>query len=379
MIDAGWNMISSYVESENMDIVVLTEPLVEDMVIMKDNTGMAYLPDWGFNGIGNWDNLEGYQIKMNAPLMFEMTGVLMLPEENPLTLNEGWNMISYLRTEAAPADGVFSDILEDVVIVKNSAGLAYLPEWSFNGIGNMTAGQGYQVKMYELRELLYLANTSEYRNLASEVIHNRANKINFETNTGSNMHLIIPKEAWPISISSEDEIYVYDAQKSIVGAARITLPNTVVTLWGDDETTEEKEGLYTAEEWTVVIYLDEEEIFKNMLVSSESSVSNFQQDAIVIAESLILNDQNKDFALYNSVPNPAQQEAEIGFYVSEANYVSLSLYNVIGEQIQVLFSGFKEAGYHSVQLSVQPLEPGSYFYQLQSNNQKITKRLQVVK
>ena len=33
------------------------------------------------------------------------------------------------------------------VIVKNNNGLAYLPEWNFNGIGALSPGYGYQIKV----------------------------------------------------------------------------------------------------------------------------------------------------------------------------------------------------------------------------------------
>ena len=41
--------------------------------------------------------------------------------------------------------------------------MAYLPEWGFNGIGDMLAGQGYQIKLYASHILTYNANDDEYR------------------------------------------------------------------------------------------------------------------------------------------------------------------------------------------------------------------------
>ena len=40
---------------------------------------------------------------------------------------------------------MFNPILDDLVIVKDN-GNAYLPQWSFNGIGNAQIGHGYYVK-----------------------------------------------------------------------------------------------------------------------------------------------------------------------------------------------------------------------------------------
>ena len=41
------------------------------------------------------------------------------------------------------------DYIEYVVIVKDNNGLAYLPEWNYNGIGELDSGYGYQIKVTE--------------------------------------------------------------------------------------------------------------------------------------------------------------------------------------------------------------------------------------
>ena len=47
-----------------------------------------------------------------------------------------------------PADLVFEEIVNEnnLVIVKNHLGQAYLPDWNFNGIGNLIPGQGWSSK-----------------------------------------------------------------------------------------------------------------------------------------------------------------------------------------------------------------------------------------
>jgi len=55
------------------------------------------------------------------------------------------------------------------------------------------------------------------------------------------------------------------------------------------------------------------------------------------------------------------------------------LFNVIGEEIKLITAGIKSAGYHTVQVDVNQLASGSYFYQLQADGAQITKRLEVIK
>ena len=157
-IEEGWNMISSYIIPETLDLIPLMSQIIEQVLIVKDGNGLAYLPAWDFNGIGEWNVKQGYQLKSAAQTSLDIEGVSIQPELCPIEILSGWNIISYLRQTPANAGEVFEDVITDIVIIKNSAGFAYLPEWDFNGIGDLIVGQGYQVKTSTDIELLYLAN-----------------------------------------------------------------------------------------------------------------------------------------------------------------------------------------------------------------------------
>ena len=163
-LGSGWNLFSTYINPIQDDIIELFSGIIDSIVIVKNNSGMAYLPEWGFNGIGNIVYSDGYQVKTTSQLDFLIMGVPILPEENPLLLTAGWNMISYLRIAPADASLVFQSITDEgnLVIAKNNAGSAYLPDWNFNGIGNLESGSGYQIKIVNDQSLLYLSNNQEY-------------------------------------------------------------------------------------------------------------------------------------------------------------------------------------------------------------------------
>ena len=376
---AGWNLVSSYIQTENMSMEAIMASIIDDVIIVKNNLGIAYLPEFGFNGIGSWDNTQGYQTKLNNAAVIDMTGVIIEPEQTPISLVAGWNTIAYLRLEPAPVDIVLDAFTSDIIIVKDVLGIAYLPEWGFNGIGNMNAGQGYQIKLFASHELTYIANDDTYRTTLIPPVDNKSTFVEFDKNTGSNMHLLVPESAWNISVSSKDELYVYDAKGDMVGAAKITFPTTLITLWGNDLLTEEKDGLYNAEEWSVVLYSEKSNKLQPVSLDLKTGAPGFEKDALVIASHISESDHEKGLALYNSVPNPASNFTEISFYLNKEMDLTLRLFNVIGEEIKLITSGTKSAGYHTAQVDVNQLAPGSYFYQLQADDAQITKRLEVIK
>ena len=147
--NAGWSIISTHIAPANTDFAFIVSPIIESMIIAKDNVGLAFLPDWDYNGIGNLQEGQGYFVKMLTNEILTIEGQQLLPEENPIDLTEGWNTIAYLPTEVIDAALAFSYLAEtnNLVIAKDYAGNALLPDWDYNGIGNLEPGKGYQLKV----------------------------------------------------------------------------------------------------------------------------------------------------------------------------------------------------------------------------------------
>lgn len=164
IIPQGWSIFSTYMAPFNNDITVVLAPIVDDLIIVKDYLGLAYLTEWNYNGIGDMQIGQGYQIKTSNNVELIIEGDQIVPEENIVPLLGGWNMIGYLRLEEADATLVFEDLVSanNLIIAKDYYGSAYLPEWNFNGIGTMKPGEGYQIKTNVESVLEYLPNNSSY-------------------------------------------------------------------------------------------------------------------------------------------------------------------------------------------------------------------------
>ena len=146
----GWSIFSTYILEDNMDVSHILEPIVSNVIIVKNNDGEAYIADWAFNGIGEFLIGQGYQVKTSSQSNFHMQGDFTSSELYPTLLKEGWNIIGYLKLEAVSAEIILTDLVEqeNLIIAKDENGAAYLPAWGFNGIGVMQPGKGYQLKVY---------------------------------------------------------------------------------------------------------------------------------------------------------------------------------------------------------------------------------------
>lgn len=162
ILPEGWSIFSTYLSLENMDISDVVSPIEAQLTIVKDFQGMAYLAEWDYNGIGDIILGHAYQIKITEESTLNLEGDYTSPDEVFINLPVGWCLLGYLRTDPADCVAVFESISSEIILVKDYFGNAYLPEWDFNGIGNLVAGQGYQIKMNSNQILQYNSNQDGY-------------------------------------------------------------------------------------------------------------------------------------------------------------------------------------------------------------------------
>jgi hypothetical protein len=88
--------------------------------------------------------------------------------------------------------------------------------------------------------------------------------------------------------------------------------------------------------------------------------------------------------LYQNYPNPFNPTTNIGFRISDFGFVSLKVYDVLGNEIATLVDEYKPAGSYEVEFSPEsPKGAGSikhpasgiYFYQLTAGDFIQTKKM----
>lgn len=86
-----------------------------------------------------------------------------------------------------------------------------------------------------------------------------------------------------------------------------------------------------------------------------------------------------DFELMQNYPNPFNPNTEISFRIRNDAEVQLKVFNSIGETVAELVDGKIQKGYHKVNFEASKLNSGIYFYQLNVNGSKTTKKMVLVK
>jgi hypothetical protein len=85
------------------------------------------------------------------------------------------------------------------------------------------------------------------------------------------------------------------------------------------------------------------------------------------------------FSLAQNYPNPFNPITKISYTLRSKGMVRFSVYDVMGREVVVLVDGVQNAGSHEVTFSGAGLPSGVYFYQLQTANEVITKKMALVR
>jgi len=83
--------------------------------------------------------------------------------------------------------------------------------------------------------------------------------------------------------------------------------------------------------------------------------------------------------LRQNYPNPFNPLTIINYSVAENSFVSLSIYDVLGNKVADLVKGMKEAGSYTISFDGSQLSSGIYLYVLRANNYSISKKMILAK
>ena len=85
------------------------------------------------------------------------------------------------------------------------------------------------------------------------------------------------------------------------------------------------------------------------------------------------------YELDQNYPNPFNTSTTIRYGIPNRAQVTLTIVNILGQQVAQLVNGGMQAGYHQVQFDGSGLSSGVYFYRLQAGEFMQTKRLVLLK
>jgi hypothetical protein len=89
--------------------------------------------------------------------------------------------------------------------------------------------------------------------------------------------------------------------------------------------------------------------------------------------------QTNNFTLEQNYPNPFNPVTKIKYSIPESSYVTLKVYDILGNEIEMLVNDEKSSGRYEVEFDAKDLPSGNYFYRITAGNLSKTKKMLLIK
>ncbi|MCF7811979.1 S8 family peptidase [bacterium] len=387
-LDDGWTMKSTNImpyftpgnglDEEPEGVLCTFWELAENLVLLKDENGDFWKPDYQFNNIQQFNYQRGYQICMDGGDNSWVSLGKQVPYYEEIELLEGWNIVAYFPEGLMTGTEAFESIVENLDIVQDEGGNYYWPEWDFDGLtgdNRCCPGKGYQVKVTAGCTLEYPDNGD-----LESFSGGRKNSINNEhfrtVRRTDHFHPILLTSISVENVDCErgDEIAVFSPDGLCIGASVYNgeLPMGL-PVWRDDTLTVETDGYLDME----TFYLRYWDANRNVEIGYDSlnifsNLDSYEEEPPASAHNLIIGHPENvpgTFELEGNYPNPFNSETIINYSITKTGAVSIVVYDVQGRKIRELTSGQQIEGKHHVvwdgcNTNGQPVSSGIYLYRI---------------
>ncbi|MFA4922243.1 MAG: T9SS type A sorting domain-containing protein [Candidatus Neomarinimicrobiota bacterium] len=96
----------------------------------------------------------------------------------------------------------------------------------------------------------------------------------------------------------------------------------------------------------------------------ESSILDIDKDSLFATNNISISGNPENFSLYQNYPNPFNSNTIIKYYVPKYELIRLSIYNIIGQEVEILVNEFQSIGDYKINWNAKGLPSGIYLYEL---------------
>jgi len=96
-------------------------------------------------------------------------------------------------------------------------------------------------------------------------------------------------------------------------------------------------------------------------------------------DNLISSTNSVDYRLFQNYPNPFNPSTIISYQIKKEGFVTLQVYNLVGQVIRTLVYEHQNPGNYEVEFEASELTTGVYLYKLSINGFTSVKRMTLIK
>ena len=104
-----------------------------------------------------------------------------------------------------------------------------------------------------------------------------------------------------------------------------------------------------------------------------------QGPQVVSADDEVLSDVPEGYELEQNYPNPFNPATNIEFTIPQTQHVTLTVYDMLGRQVEVLVDERVQSGTHTATFNAGDIASGTYIYRLSTGDFQISRQMMFVK
>ena len=120
-------------------------------------------------------------------------------------------------------------------------------------------------------------------------------------------------------------------------------------------------------------------IVNDGLINSNLGTRQIKVDGVVTDISTFNNEIPLEYVLYSNYPNPFNPSTIIRYALPQEGYVSLIIYNSLGQEVYKLANEIQTAGYHEIVFNASKLSSGLYIYRIKAGEFIQSKKMILMK
>jgi PKD repeat protein len=241
-IPGGWSGLSCPVFPLNPAIMNVLTPIMDQLILLNNFYGLIW-PGAGINTFEFWDNLSGYNIKMNDYVTLSFIGVSN--SDAVISVEAGWNFMPVPVFCEKDINELLGSNVEHVRVIRETSGFkVFWPEFNYYTLNTLVPGRSYLLLAEEDFDIYFPACENFKGNNNSDPFENvklTNQKWNDVQSTNTVHNLVVTAEASSI-LKINDQIGVFTQNGHCSGFAEFNGKNMVLSVFGDDVTTVIEDG-----------------------------------------------------------------------------------------------------------------------------------------
>jgi hypothetical protein len=171
----------------------------------------------------------------------------------------------------------------------------------------------------------------------------------------------------------------------LAGSGVITQGKALITIWGDNRGTENiVDGAIEGEYLSLTVWSSVNQTERPLTLSSVTDVVcgarsttslRYKTDGVWIARVTEQQEIPRTFSLSQNYPNPFNPSSVIQYGLPYDAWVTLEVFNILGQRVNVLVNKQEKAGDYKVVFENSGLGSGVYFYRLSAAGFSETRKM----